>query len=156
MILMSWSFYMMLVASKWTVTCTDLVCQWCWCHGLSTWCWWHLNEQWHVLTWCVNDVDVMVFPHDVGSSWLNGDASLSLEFHEIHFCPHLVLPSHLVTQVDVKSIQRVESSSSWSKAHGLHLAFGTTGRQWGLLQGEASHLVFTLHLVQQEDSGVFS
>ena len=60
-----------------------------------------LAEWWCVLTWCVNDVDVVVFPHDVGGRWLDGDTSLPLEFHEIHLGPHLVLPSHLITQVEV-------------------------------------------------------
>lgn len=46
-------------------------------------------------TWCVNDVDVMILPHGVCSSWLDSDASLSLQFHRVHSGANAIFPLHL-------------------------------------------------------------
>lgn len=46
-------------------------------------------------TWCVNDVDVMILPHGVCSSWLDSDASLSLQFHRVHGGTNTIFPLHL-------------------------------------------------------------
>lgn len=48
-------------------------------------------------TWRVNDVDVMVVPDGVGSSRLDGDASLSLQLHGVHGGSDPVLSLHLQT-----------------------------------------------------------
>lgn len=46
-------------------------------------------------TWCVNYVDVHVFPHGVGGCRLNSDASLALQLHRIHNSTNSILSFHL-------------------------------------------------------------
>lgn len=46
-------------------------------------------------TWCVNDIDIVIFPHGVGSSRLDGDASLSLKLHGVHSGSNTILSLHL-------------------------------------------------------------
>ena len=36
------------------------------------------------VTWCVNNVDIVVIPHCVGGGGLDGDTSLALQLHGVH------------------------------------------------------------------------
>ena len=51
-----------------------------------------LNVGW---TWSVDDVDVVTLPLSVGGSWLDRDASLSLQLHEVHRGANSIFSSHL-------------------------------------------------------------
>lgn len=50
----------------------------------------------------VYNVDIGVFPHGVGGRWLNGDSSLSLQFHGVHDSTNSVFPFHLNTNTAVQ------------------------------------------------------
>ena len=43
----------------------------------------YLNCEINV-TWCVNNVDIVVIPHCVGGGRLDGDTSLALQLHGVH------------------------------------------------------------------------
>ncbi len=36
------------------------------------------------VTGSIDEIDMEVFPHEMGGSWLNGDTFLFFEFHEVH------------------------------------------------------------------------
>lgn len=63
-------------------------------------------------TWCVDDVDVVIFPHSVCSCWFNGDASLSFQLHWVHSGSNAILSFHLKTTEQTKCTPAPESSTA--------------------------------------------
>jgi len=73
-------------------------------------------------TWCVNDVYVVILPHGVRRSGLDGDAPLSLQLHRVHGGSDAVLPLHLHTAEDENSasVQTVHLETSPDYKHGAY------------------------------------
>jgi len=54
----------------------------------------HFDREVH-MAWCVDDVDLSVFPFAVGGCRLDCDALLPFEVHVVHLGPHAILATHL-------------------------------------------------------------
>lgn len=67
-------------------------------------------------TWCVDYVDVVVLPHGVCGCRLDGDASLSLQLHGVHSCPHTILPPHLWRS---RAAETLDSVHTWWTSPGM-------------------------------------
>ena len=53
----------------------------------------------------VDDVDVLVFPFQIGRSGLNRDTTFTFEFHGVHGCSNAVFASHLMDGVNAVGVE---------------------------------------------------
>ena len=65
----------------------------------------YLDGEIHV-SGSVDDVDLMVFPLQIGGCGLNGDAFFLLQFHGIHCRAHIIGTSHFMDLVNLAAVEQ--------------------------------------------------
>lgn len=58
------------------------------------------------VTWCINEIDMMILPHKMSSGRLNGDTFLFLEFHKVHSSSNRVRTFDLMNGVNFSCIEK--------------------------------------------------
>lgn len=107
-----------------------------------------------VVTWCVDDVDVGVFPHGVRGRRLDCDPALPLELHGIHDSSDSILTFHLrkkgkikLRSVVLESLPRISHVQEWCFVY-----WATSFTQWrnadmaellGILELQTSLIFFS-------------
>ena len=58
------------------------------------------------VAWGIDEVDMVVFPHEMGGSGLNGDTFLLFEFHEVHGGTNTVRTFYFMDGGDFSGIEK--------------------------------------------------
>lgn len=58
------------------------------------------------VAWCIDEIDMIIFPHEMCSSWLNGNTFLLFEFHKIHSSTNRVRTFDFMDGINFSSIKK--------------------------------------------------
>lgn len=53
----------------------------------------------------IDEIDMMIFPHQMSGSWLNGNTFFFLQLHEVHRCPDTIWTFYFMDRANLSCVE---------------------------------------------------